>query len=54
MGVVTAGDEKPRSVAGDIQAVARASWQRPAVTKIEAVDAETGVNSTTDATVTFS
>ncbi len=54
MVVAAAGDERSLSVAGDVQAAARAPWQRPTVTKIEAVDAETGVNSTTDVNLTFS
>ncbi len=54
MVAVAASDEKTVSAAGDVQATARTPWQRPAVTKIDAVDAETGVNSTTDVNLTFS
>ena len=32
----------------------RAPWQRPTVSVLDAADSETGVNSTTDATATFS
>ena len=34
--------------------VARASWNRPHLRKLQAADAKTGVNSTTDFNATFS
>jgi hypothetical protein len=40
--------------AGTAQPQARSAWQRPIVRQLPVEDSETGVNSTSDATATFS
>jgi hypothetical protein len=47
-------DDASKEIPGDPQGAARLSWRRPSVAILQAMDAETGVNSTTDSTATFS